>query len=408
MSEINNNIKIIKENITNKKLKKKENEELVPSKEVIELDYKYFFKNNVSLIRFKLDDLKYIAKKNSLRFSGKKQVLVSRIELFFNKTKNAIKIQSNYKRYIVQKSIFLRGPALKNRKICVNDTDFVSMEPLIEIPNEFFYSYQDDKGFVYGFNITSLVQILQTKNKFNNPYNREPMDNNIRNNVIKLYNLSYIIYPSFRIENDKNIMKDMKETNNLQNRNTQNIVNNHNNILNDTENINNNIFQNYNPEMINTIVLTDDQQNRIARLVNIRNMTITQRINNLFIEFDYLGNYTQSNWFNLLERVDYLIMYRFIYDLWYYRGNLTRNLRYNICPFVSPFYNLNNNVRNNINNLTTEELKMLCLIIFENLVYTGSDDEYRKIGAFHALTSLTIVSIGARIAMPWLYDSVSF
>jgi hypothetical protein len=168
MSELNNCIKPFNENDTNNIFEKKEKKEKkeLSTKEIDKIDYKFFYKNNVFLLKLKLDELKYIAKKFSLKFSGTKQVLVDRIELFFYRTKNIIKIQSNYRRYIVIRSIALRGPALKNRKLCVNDTDFVSMEPLDEIPNEMFYSYKDEKGFIYGFNISSLIQILRNKSKF--------------------------------------------------------------------------------------------------------------------------------------------------------------------------------------------------------------------------------------------------
>jgi hypothetical protein len=44
----------------------------------------------------------------------------------------------------------------------------------------------------------------------------------------------------------------------------------------------------------------------------------------------------------------------------------------------------------------------------ENMVYSGVDEEYRKIGCFHALSALTIVSYPARAALPWLYESVMY
>ena len=42
----------------------------------------------------------------------------------------------------------------------------------------------------------------------------------------------------------------------------------------------------------------------------------------------------------------------------------------------------------------------------ENLIYSSVDIEYRKIGALHSLTALTVVSHGARRALPWLYESL--
>ena len=49
-----------------------------------------------------------------------------------------------------------------------------------------------------------------------------------------------------------------------------------------------------------------------------------------------------------------------------------------------------------------------CLTIFENLIYTGIDEDHRKLGAFHALSALTVVSRDARQSMPWLYESLVY
>ncbi len=51
-------------------------------------------------------------------------------------------------------------------------------------------------------------------------------------------------------------------------------------------------------------------------------------------------------------------------------------------------------------------MQSACLIVFENAIYSGIDEDYRKLGAFHVLSALTLVSRGAREAMPWLYESV--
>ena len=44
----------------------------------------------------------------------------------------------------------------------------------------------------------------------------------------------------------------------------------------------------------------------------------------------------------------------------------------------------------------------------ENMVYSGVDEDHRKIGALHVLSALTVVSSGARETMPWLYESVAY
>jgi hypothetical protein len=42
------------------------------------------------------------------------------------------------------------------------------------------------------------------------------------------------------------------------------------------------------------------------------------------------------------------------------------------------------------------------------MVFTGIDTEYRKIGALHILSALTVVSSNARNAIPWLYDTIIY
>ena len=86
---------------------------------------------------------------------------------------------------------------------------------------------------------------------------------------------------------------------------------------------------------------------------------------------------------------------------------LTNEMKIRICPFHGPFDGIFNHPPQ-ANELTLEQTKMACLIVFENLVYSGIDEDHRKIGCFHALSALTVVSPGARDAMPWLYESVVY
>ena len=58
---------------------------------------------------------------------GNKQVLVERVLQFFKQYNNVIKIQKQVRRLFVQQWIQLRGPALTDRKMCVNETDFCNI-----------------------------------------------------------------------------------------------------------------------------------------------------------------------------------------------------------------------------------------------------------------------------------------
>ena len=41
------------------------------------------------------------------------------------------------------------------RDKCNNSDDFLTVEDIKEIPYEYFYSFKDNDGFLYGFNILS-------------------------------------------------------------------------------------------------------------------------------------------------------------------------------------------------------------------------------------------------------------
>jgi len=335
------------------------------------LNYQEYFNKKISLASFKIPQLKAIAKHHGLHVTGTKPVLMERIISLFNRTKHVVKIQAFSRGWLVRFSIKLRGPALKNRGACVNDKDFVTMEPLKEIPLSNFYSYKDAKNFTYGFDICSLIQSLKQKSRLENPYNRERLSANLIENIKKLYRLCFIIFPDFKNENEKISAPSIQTNRNHPSVNTP--VNNS---------------------------MNHAQQNRLNRLILGRRNTLAQRITDLFLEMDQLGNYTNPNWFNL-SAANYIRLYRNLYDIWYLRSQLTRETRYNICPLNSPFTAERHIV------LDFDYIKNACVEVFENLVFMGVDDEHRRLGAFHALTALTIVSLDAREAMPWLYESVA-
>jgi hypothetical protein len=58
--------------------------------------------------------------------------------------------------------------------------------------------------------------------------------------------------------------------------------------------------------------------------------------------------------------------------------------------------------------LSTEDLRRACLIVFENMTYCGINPEIKQLGVMHMLTALTIISRPAQVALPWLYDSIAF
>jgi hypothetical protein len=64
--------------------------------------------------------------------------------------------------------------------------------------------------------------------------------------------------------------------------------------------------------------------------------------------------------------------------------------------------------RGDLFQLETDELKELIVYTMENMVFTGFDEDFKKIGSFHLMTALTSVSSSARRALPFLYETIQF
>jgi len=357
----------------------------------------------------KKDDLRTIAKTNKLRITGNKHILIQRIEEHKCKIRSAVVIQGLFRGHLVRFAIRLRGPGFGHTELCNNATDFYTLEPLSDIAPRDFYSYSDIGGFVYGFNVNSLIELMKTKGNIMNPYNREVFSPVILSEIRVLYRVIQIVFGEVRPENEglvggsgRNnpvgpngrgggggrgvntiIISEMERQTSLQ------------------------ITQQYNPFSIqlNRFMSLVEYNNLVNRMSEIRRKTIAQRMIDLFIEIDLLGNYTQVSWFSGLNRLEYLRLYRTLYDIWSYRGNLSANVKIRICPLGSPFHGMFTNPTYN-QDVSLERIQNACLGVFENMIYTGVDEEHRKLGTLHCLTALTVVSMSARVAIPWLYESI--
>jgi hypothetical protein len=141
--------------------------------------------------------LKPTLKTQKCQVNGNKPVLINRLQTRYSQINSAITIQRIFRGFLVRESERLRGPAANNFTICTNDTDFETMSPLSDIPNECFFSYRDDRGFVYGFNLVSLIKMFANNHgKLVNPYNREEFPSRVVDSLFSVYAKSKIIYES--------------------------------------------------------------------------------------------------------------------------------------------------------------------------------------------------------------------
>ena len=89
--------------------------------------------NDIVNYNYNVTQLKSIAKHYNLKIGGNKNQLVKRIFSFLYLSSYLIKIQKIVRGVIQRTFNTLHGPAYKNRKLCTNNVDFVTMEPLDEI-----------------------------------------------------------------------------------------------------------------------------------------------------------------------------------------------------------------------------------------------------------------------------------
>ena len=291
---------------------------------------------------FKINDLKNISKHYSIKINGNKESLFIRLYNYLYLTDNAIKIQSQLRRFYVKRYILIQGPARCKRCLCVNKNDFCTMIDIEKIPIEQFFSVKDG-DHVYGFDIMSIYNLFYQGNSRDNPFTNTKFTSNILESVLQFIKYSKIL----KI----------------------------------------NINTNFDDLLVN---------NDIDKL-NLKAISIFHKIN-------MLGNYANCSWFTSLDRVNLIIFIKELMDIWNYRANLDEITKCNICPPTgNPFKNI---INSNINTLDYIKLKKLAIMIIDNIVSYGIDIENKKLGALYVLSGLTLVNLDAANGMPWLYQSV--
>ena len=314
-------------------------------------DYEFFIKRS-----YNLNQLKIISKHYKLKVGGTKPVLLARVSTLLWLSSYATKLQRVFRGALERKYIKLHGPAVRNRSLCTNDSDFVTLDNLSELPFDQFYSYKDKDEFVYGIDFASIYSLTAQLQKQSvltnkrsvvpailNPYNRNEIPPEVLSDLEGLFRLSQILKISLTLEH------------------------------------------------VDEVVLSSEQM-------------LDLRILKLFQTIDTLGNYSDHSWFVSLSKPKLVRLVREITDIWHYRAQLTPEIKRKICPpYGDPF-------RNSSAQLFFEDnidiVRKLTLDILEKFVNTGVDTDSQCLGAYYILGALTIVSEAAAASLPWLYQSM--
>ena len=119
---------------------------------------------------------------------------------------------------------------------------------------------------------------------------------------------------------------------------------------------------------------------------------------------DRLKQYTQCEWFLDLNLVQLKDLYKQMEDLWNYRANLTAENKKSYVKSGKLF-----DIKFSIIDKITDKIKLSNILLdnFESLITEGKTISDRTTGALWVLSGLTIVSNGARDALPWLFQAAS-
>ncbi len=113
--------------------------------------------------------------------------LLNTINRATNNISAVIMLQSHFRKFYILNIIKKHGIIYFSPSKCTNDTDFATLEPLIDIEPYQRFSYTDTDNFTYGFDINSFVALIDNQGNAINPYNRMQIDQHIIKNAIDLH-----------------------------------------------------------------------------------------------------------------------------------------------------------------------------------------------------------------------------
>jgi len=294
-------------------------------------------------VNYNVAQLKKMCRHYKQKVSGNKSQLINRMYNFLKYSHYISIAQKHVRGWLRRKYFQLNG--IQYRKECVNKTDFLTLKNINKIPYYQFYCYKDEEGFVYGFNIKSIYNLMiKSDGNLKNPYTRLELPKNIIKKIRHFIKLSHTLKEPI------------------------------------------------------TITLKDDNENMShKKRISLKTLSIFHRI-------DTFGHITDTSWFLTLERPQLIRFLRELQDIWEYRANLADHIKRQICPPNGcPFHGIN---ITSLLQRNKETLQRNILYIMENLISKGINTDSKSLGAFYILSALTLVSHSAAVALPWLYESV--
>tara|TARA_B100001093_G_C26797383_1_gene1001774 strand:- start:96 stop:1190 length:1095 start_codon:yes stop_codon:yes gene_type:complete len=307
----------------------------------------------INTLNYNVKQLKNICKHYKQKQSGNKNEIKKRIYTYLKESHYIIKLQRFLFKVLYNKYKKVKGPINMKRDNCTNETDFITLQKIKDIPYYSLFSYKSDTA-IYGYHIASLFNYIMKTNKnpnekLNNPYDRSNITTKELNNIHSFIKLSKIFKLPITLD-------------------------------------------------------VEEDEIEYSETEIIKNKTLE-----LFQLMDGYGHYTDVKWFLNLD-VRRLIRYiRELNDIWEYRAQLSSETKKSIhypngTPFT-PLYGTFTPLQNH-NRYSLPVLQKIVLEVIQNMVTKGINEEYKNLGAFYVLGAFTLVNSDAASALPWLYESV--
>ena len=276
----------------------------------------------------------------------------------------------------------LYGPAFSNRQICVNDSDFFTLDELKDIPNDDFFSFSDEKKFIYGFSIDSIIQlILKSDENYFEQFSRKIKQRHITHNTnttttnttprICYYQFIKILY------NHYNKIK---------------IINPYTRFV-----IDNKIKL----KAIRLYARKEYDINRIEDIVEVVDIKIVvkNKCLTIFQKIDMFGYQTDINWLYDQNQTVLKIFYKKLALLWNFEFGLNNEARYKIAHSHNIFINLHDIMISKQDKYT---LLDRILDPVNAMVSNGRTDADKQSGCIIVLYALAFIDNRCVMANPWL------
>ena len=256
---------------------------------------------------------------------------------------SAIRIQKAWKKSCIRKNYSRQGPARNDYSLANNNTEIYSLESLELIPKKFFFSFYDSQKNIWAFDIRTLSYLLSKSKQVINPYTREIFTSDIVKKI------------RFRID----WLKSKKYSTMYQDNSS----------------------------------LTNDQ---------IWNQNVLE----VFSKMEESGYIVNTDWFHDMDKEDHILFYKKLYDIWYFRADLSVKEKNLIVPGFNGRNKLFKHFLTDIQDKEEKYLKKMNLGIIQKLVSSSNDKSQKALGVMYTLMGLSYVSELVAEAFPWIYASV--